>query len=81
MAFSLISSLFVAIFLIPMMYYRYYRNKKAPVKLKSVKVGGYGRFLEKLLKIKWPVIIATLLLVGGSFLLVPFIGTEFYAPN
>ena len=76
-AFSLISSLFVAIFLIPMMYHWFYKNKKAPVKLKSVKVGGYGRFLEKVLKAKWAVIIAGILMVGGSILLVPFIGTEF----
>ncbi|MBT6765552.1 MAG: efflux RND transporter permease subunit, partial [Prolixibacteraceae bacterium] len=76
-AFSLVSSLFVAIFLIPMMYHRIYKNKKAPVKHKSVKVGGYGRFLEKVLKIKWVVIFLGVILVAGSFLLVPYIGTEF----
>ncbi len=76
-AFSLLSSLFVAIFLIPMLYHRFYRNKKRPVKHKSVKMGGYGRFLEKTLKLKWLVVILTIVLVAGSFLLVPFIGTEF----
>jgi len=76
-AFSLVSSLFVAIFLIPMMYHRFYKNKQLPVKHKSVKVGGYGRFLEKVLKVKWPVILFATLLVVGSVLLVPFIGTEF----
>ena len=76
-AFSLISSLFVAIFLIPMMYHRFYRKRKAPVKRKSLNVNGYGRFLERILKIKWVVILASILLVGGSVLLVPFIGTEF----
>jgi HAE1 family hydrophobic/amphiphilic exporter-1 len=40
-AFSLLSSLVVAIFLIPMMYERFYRNKKSPSKAKSVKMGGY----------------------------------------
>jgi HAE1 family hydrophobic/amphiphilic exporter-1 len=76
-AFSLISSLFVAIFLIPMMYHRFYKNKKMPVKHKSVKVGGYGRFLEKVLKAKWVVIFLATVLVVGSIFLIPFIGTEF----
>ncbi len=76
-AFSLLSSLFVAIFLIPMMYHRFYKNKKAPVKQKSVRVTGYGRFLANILRVKWLVIIITTIVVLGSFLLVPFIGTEF----
>ncbi len=76
-AFSLVSSLFVAIFVIPALYHRFYRNKKAPAKKRSLQVGGYGRFLEKVLKLKWIVVILTTALVIGSFLLVPFIGTEF----
>ncbi|MEN8117350.1 MAG: efflux RND transporter permease subunit [Bacteroidota bacterium] len=76
-AFSLVSSLVVAIFLIPMMYHRFYRNKKEPLKHKSVKVGGYGRFLEKVLKAKWLVIFVATIAIAGSFWLVPLIGTEF----
>ncbi|QIA06836.1 efflux RND transporter permease subunit [Draconibacterium halophilum] len=76
-AFSLLSSLVVAIFLIPMMYHRFYRNRKAPLKSKSVKVGGYGRFLSKVIDAKWLVIIIATLAIGGSVLLVPYIGTEF----
>ncbi len=76
-AFSLLSSLFVAIFLIPMMYHRLYRNKKIVVKHKSVKLGGYARFLEKVLVVKWPVIIVATLLVAGAYLLIPRIGAEF----
>jgi HAE1 family hydrophobic/amphiphilic exporter-1 len=76
-AFSLISSLVVAIFLIPMMYHRFYRNKKAPTNVKSVKVGGYGRFLSKILDAKWLVIILSTVAVVASLFLVPFIGTEF----
>ncbi len=76
-AFSLLSSLVVAIFLIPMMYERFYRNRKSPVKAQSVKVGGYGRFLEKVLKAKWIVILITVVVVGASLLLIPQIGTEF----
>lgn len=76
-AFSLLSSLFVAIFFIPMLYHRFYKNKPAPVKQKSVKVGGYGKFLEKTLRVKWPVILGATALVAGSVLIVPLIGTEF----
>ena len=76
-AFSLVSSLVVAIFLIPMMYHRFYRNRKSPVKSKSVRVGGYARFLEKILKIKWAVIIVSTVAIVAAFALVPKIGTEF----
>jgi len=76
-AFSLISSLAVAIFLIPMMYHRFYRNKKAPVKSKSLRVGGYGRFLQRVLKVKWLVIIITTVAIASALLLVPRIGAEF----
>jgi HAE1 family hydrophobic/amphiphilic exporter-1 len=76
-AFSLISSLFVAIFLIPTMFYRLYRNKKSTQKIKSVQVRRYGRFLEKLLNVKWLVIIVSTGLIAASLLLVPQLGTEF----
>ena len=73
-AFSLISSLFVAIFVIPMMYHRFYKNKKMPVKHKSVKMGGYSRFLGKVLKVKWLVIVLATILVAGSFFWFPILG-------
>ncbi len=76
-AFSLLSSLFVAIFVIPALYHRFYRNRKAPIKRQSVKMTGYGRLLNKTLNMKWLVLVLTVLLVAGSFLLVPYIGTEF----
>jgi HAE1 family hydrophobic/amphiphilic exporter-1 len=76
-SFSLISSLFVAIFLIPMLYHRFYKNKKAKEKNLSVKIGSYGRFVEKLLNFKWLVIIGSVGLMAASALLIPFIGTEF----
>lgn len=76
-AFSLLSSLVVAIFLIPMMYDRFYRNRKAPIKTKSVQMGGYARFLDKVLKAKWLVILVTTVAIAGSLFLVPYIGTEF----
>ncbi len=76
-AFSLVSSLLVAIFFIPMLYHRFYKNKKVPVKKRSVQIGSYGKFLDKILRVKWLVVVLSLIMIGGSVLLVPFIGTEF----
>ena len=75
-AFSLVSSLVVAILVIPMLFNLFYKNKKQ-TKTRSVQVKGYGRFLAKVLKVKWLVILLTTVLVGASALLIPFIGTEF----
>jgi hydrophobic/amphiphilic exporter-1 (mainly G- bacteria), HAE1 family len=76
-AFSLISSLFVAILVIPALYHSLYKNQKAAVKKSSVKMRGYSRFLDKVLKIKWVVVFLAAILVAVSFMLVPVIGTEF----
>lgn len=76
-AFSLISSLFVAIFLIPMMYHRLYKNKPKAAISKSVQIKSFGRFLNKVLKAKWLVVILAIALLAGSVLMLPFIGTEF----
>jgi hydrophobic/amphiphilic exporter-1 (mainly G- bacteria), HAE1 family len=75
--FSLLSSLLVAVFLIPMLYYRFYRKETLAVTKKSLSFTSYGSFLERVLKFKWGVIIISAVLVGLSFLMLPFIGTEF----
>lgn len=76
-AFSLISSLLVAIFLIPMLYHQIFKNKKAPPYFKSLKFNSYGSFLERILKYKWVVIVVAIFLIVLSARLVPIIGTEF----
>jgi len=75
-AFSLISSLAVAIFLVPMLYHRLFMNKgmAAP---KGARFEGYGNFITNLLPKRWIVITVSLVLMGLSFLLIPFIGSEF----
>ena len=75
--FSLLSSLIVATLLIPMMFNYFYKNSKKPAVQKSLKIQGYGSFLGSVLKYKWSVIIATVVLMGLSVLILPFIGTEF----
>lgn len=75
--FSLFSSLVAAILLIPMLYNYFFKNSKKTGASKSVQVKGYGRFLGRLLPYKWAVIIGAIVLLASSFLLVPYIGTEF----
>src|SRR5665647_823506 len=75
-AFSLISSLAVAIFLVPMLYHRLFMNKgmQAP---KGARFEGYGNFITNLLPKRWIVIIVSMVLMGLALLLTPFIGSEF----
>jgi HAE1 family hydrophobic/amphiphilic exporter-1 len=74
--FSLFSSLVVAMLVIPMLFHLIFKNKKQ-VTFRSVQVKGYGRFLGGILKMKWIIVFFAVLLIGGSALLIPFIGTEF----
>ena len=77
--FSLVSSLFVAILVIPTLYERLFRRGKAVsmTNVNSLNIKGYGSFLKKLLRKRWLVIACSLVLVVGTFFLLPFIGTEF----
>ncbi len=77
--YSLLSSLVVAVLMIPMFYNLMYR-KKSPFKgtvKSSVKVTGYGRFLKRMLNHKWLVVsLATLMLLGG-YVMMKDLGSEF----
>lgn len=75
--FSLLSSLIVATLLIPMMFNYFYKNSKAPKVQKSINIKGYGKLLGRILKVKWIVILLTVILMSLSVLIFPFIGTEF----
>ena len=75
-AFALLSSLAVAVFLVPMLYHRFFMNK--PLKeIKGIKFSNYHNFILKILPHKWKITIASLVLMGLSFLLFPYIGSEF----
>ena len=76
-AFSLLSSLVVAVLVIPMMFNFFYKNSKKITAQKSVQIKGYGNFLGRLLKIKWAIILIAIIMVGGATMLYPYIGTEF----
>lgn len=74
-SFSLISSLFVAILLMPMLASRYITK---PISGQgSIKIKGYGNFVGKLLKHRYAVVLTALAIVLGSYMLVPLLDMEF----
>ncbi|HEY5511966.1 MAG TPA: efflux RND transporter permease subunit [Prolixibacteraceae bacterium] len=75
-AFSLFSSLIVAIFVIPMLYHRFFMNKKN-ASISIQKRTGYSNFITNLLPNRMVVIFSSLVLFGLSLFLIPKIGSEF----
>ena len=75
--FSLVSSLFVAILVIPMLYIQLSGKKVKLEEVKSIRITGYSRVLRKLIQRRWLVIGMAVLLLIVTGLLTPFIGTEF----
>jgi HAE1 family hydrophobic/amphiphilic exporter-1 len=77
-AFSLLSSLFVAILVIPMLSSKFIKAGFKPRKEGSrEKFLWYASFLEKVIEKRIPIIISTFAIVGASILLVPMIGSDF----
>lgn len=74
-SFSLISSLFVAVLLIPMLSAKYI--KKPISTQKALRISGYGKFVGKLLDNRKKVIFTALAIVIASYLLIPLIDMEF----
>ena len=75
--FSLVSSLFVAILVIPMLYVQLSGKKIKMEEVKSIRITGYGKMLRRLIQRRWWVIGTAVLLLVATGLLTPFIGTEF----
>ena len=75
-AFSLLSSLFVAILVIPAMTDKWIKADRVK-KLKSVSIKWYGRLLDRILHARWAVVGASVLLIGLTALLLPRVGSEF----
>ncbi|MDR2914998.1 MAG: efflux RND transporter permease subunit [Tannerella sp.] len=76
-AFSLLSSLFVALLVIPMLYDKLSGRKNAKTETNSIQFKWYNSVLSSLLKRRWVVIGISVLLLIGTILLLPFVGTEF----
>jgi HAE1 family hydrophobic/amphiphilic exporter-1 len=61
-----------------MLYHRLFAGKTQQAdSLKSIQFEGYARLLRRLLRHSWVVVSLAALCVGGTVLLLPYIGTEF----
>lgn len=69
--FSLVSSLFVAILVIPMLYIQLSGKKIKLEEVKSIRITGYSRVLRRLIQRRWLVIGMAVLLLIVTGLLTP----------
>lgn len=76
-AFSLISSLFIAIMLIPMIVGNLFRSKRAQQPARTIQFKGYSKALEKIVKNRAWVVIIAILLLGATAFVLPRVGSEF----
>ena len=76
-AFSLLSSLFVALLAVPALYQRLPDSKKRQPVAKSIQFSWYSDLLESFLRHRWIIIIASIIIFAGTVLLLPLLGTEF----
>lgn len=77
-AFSLLSSLFVAILVIPMLASRFLKPK--PVKKKkqkSIQFKWYPSFLTRMIRLRWIIIPVAAIMVFIGILLIPVVGSEY----
>lgn len=75
--FSLVSSLFVAILLIPMLYIKLSGKSKKATEEKSIEIKGYDKLLRIFIRKRWLVIGVSVLLIILTIACLPFIGTEY----
>ncbi len=76
-AFSLLSSLFVALAVIPMLCSRFLKGKSSYKPVRSIRFPRYSKFLAAVLKRKMVVVFAAAGLVTVTALLIPYVGSEF----
>jgi hydrophobic/amphiphilic exporter-1 (mainly G- bacteria), HAE1 family len=77
--FSLLCSLVVAVFMIPMFYVWFYK-KRSPFKKgekQSLQLNGYGRLLDKVLSYRWWVIAGSFVIMFLGWLMLQRVGSEF----
>ncbi len=76
-AFSLICSLLVAILVIPMLVDRFIKPASADKQVRAIGFKWYPGILDKILRVKWLVILVAFVLMGLAVLLIKPIGSEF----
>ncbi len=75
-AFALLSSLVVAILVMPMLSSKFLKNMDVR-KTASIRFPGYGRFLSGVMEKPWRVILLGLALLVVAALILPMVGSEF----
>ena len=76
-AFSLISSLVVAILVIPMLFTKIFKKTQNQKPHKTFAFNTYGRALNTILDHKWKFIVLAAALITGAYFLLPVIGSEY----
>ncbi|MCK4550298.1 MAG: efflux RND transporter permease subunit, partial [Candidatus Krumholzibacteria bacterium] len=76
-AFALLSSLAVAILIIPMLASRFLGGARPAAAAKPVRFERYGALLTKALEKRWTIIIGAAALVALAVVLLPVVGSEF----
>ncbi|MGF1578435.1 MAG: efflux RND transporter permease subunit [Gemmataceae bacterium] len=78
------ASLFLALTLVPVFCARFLANTGSPDSdsqnddISEEPKGWYAKVLDRAFTLRWPVVIGMVVLVGVSFCLLPFIGTELF---
>jgi len=76
-AFSLVSSLIIALLVIPMLFSRFIKPLTPKQAAKAVGFNWYPKLLGGFLKAKWIIVAAAVMLIGVASLLLSNIGSEF----
>ncbi|MDZ7740096.1 MAG: efflux RND transporter permease subunit [Bacteroidales bacterium] len=76
-AFSLLSSLFVAILVIPLLVTTFFNDKKTKRQSRAVSFEWYKRWLEKIISNKVTVIIVSIVMLAATAYILPRVGSEF----
>ena len=76
-AFSLLSSLFVAILVIPLLVTTFFKDKRSGKKIKALSFKWYSTWLDKIINRRGIVIILSLILLACTAYIIPRVGSEF----
>lgn len=76
-AFSLLSSLFVALLVIPLMISKFFRERKGSERSASVTIKWYPALLARIIKGRIIIILLAVLLLVVTWFLIPRVGSEF----
>ncbi len=76
-AFSQVASLIIAILIIPMLFHWMYFKRPAVAATQSLRFNWYTGVLSRVLDNRKWVILLALVLIGGTVLILPFVGSEY----